>query len=152
MLAALILLAVMHRKHHFAVLGSHTDQCCTPHPEQRTGTAEENRCGYTGDIAGTDSGGQAGHQGLERADFTALGITFLTALPHQFEARANLAQRHEFQTQHEEQTGAENQHQHGRAPDHAIELIDQGVDEFHAHFLILVVNARWVAFACPIAG
>jgi hypothetical protein len=101
-LAAVILLAVMHRQHHFAVLGSHTHQCGTPHPEQRTRPAEEDRGGHTGDIAGTDCSGQAGHQRLERADLTAFGIAFLAALPHQFEACADLSQRHELQAQHEE--------------------------------------------------
>ncbi|MCY1412564.1 hypothetical protein D9M71_279750 [compost metagenome] len=138
--AALVLLAVVHGEHHLAVLGGHADQRGAPHPEDCPGAAEEDRGGDAGDIAGADGGGQTGHQRLERADLAGAVVIFLASLPEQAEGSDDPGQRHEFQPQHEEQAGAEDEDQHGRPPDQAIETIHHGIEEFHQGVLFALVD------------
>ena len=132
MLATVILLAVMHRQDHFAIFRRHAHQRGAPHPEQRARAAEEDRRGHTGDVAGTDRRGQAGHQRLERTDLARFFVAFRASAPDQCEAGADTRQRHELEHRHQEETGAQNQHQHGRAPDETVNAIDQVLQEFHS--------------------
>ncbi|MCY1542571.1 hypothetical protein D9M68_783260 [compost metagenome] len=54
-----------------------------------------------------------------------------------------MGQWHEFQAQHQKETGPEDHHQHRWPPDEAIELIDQGIEKFHVTLLILVYGRRF---------
>ncbi len=134
---ALILLAVVHRQHHFGELGGHSHQRGAPHPEQRARAAEEDRRGHPGDVAGTDGGRQAGHQRLERADLAAALVILATPLPEQAKADSQAHQGHELQPQHQVQAGAENQHQHQRPPDHAVQVDHPLLQAFHQRSLFL---------------
>jgi len=131
MLAAVVLLAVVHGQHHFAVLGGHAHQGGAPHPEQRARPAEEDGGGDAGDIAGTDSGRQAGHQRLEGTDL-AIGAGLVPApLPHQAETTGNGPPGHELEADHQEQPGAEDQHQDRWAPYQRVDFIDQIIQKLH---------------------
>ncbi len=148
-LATVVLLAVVNRQHDLAVLGGHTDQRGAPHPEQRARAAEEDRRGDAGDVAGTYRCGQRRHQRLERADLTGGFVALGTTAPHQGEAGTNAGQRHELEHDHQHQAGAKDQDQHGRAPDEAVNGVDEVVQKFHSSTLFLIGEFPRVGVALP---
>ena len=94
-MAAFINGAVLDGQYTFCVLGSHTEQCCDPHPEQCSGTAGNQRRGHTDDIAGTDGSGQGGTKSSEAADLT---VAFIFVLEHVFTGHAQLVELDSAQT------------------------------------------------------
>ena len=94
-MAAFINGAVLDGQYTFCVFGSHTKQCCDPHPEQCSGTAGNQRRGHTDDIAGTDGSGQGGTKSSEAADLT---VAFIFVLEHVFTGHAQLVKLDSAQT------------------------------------------------------
>ena len=119
-----------HGEHGLGVLGGHAHQGRHPHPEQRAGPADGDGRADAGDVAGADGGGQRGHQRVERRD-VALPL-LATAGPEHPEAVAELAQRQRAEPHHQVQAGAENQHQHRRPPDEAVDIANGCGNLFHA--------------------
>ena len=119
-----------HRQNRFGKLGRHAGKGNKPHPEKRAGAAEKDSGRHTGDIAGADSCGHGGHQGVERGNVAGL-IVFPPAAPHHFEGIGNAALRHETVTDRQEKAGAGQKRQQNRAADDVVELLDQSDESVH---------------------
>ena len=57
---------VSHGQHHLGILGRHAEKRRNPHPEHRSGAAQGDGPGHSGDIARTDRSGQCRAHRLKR--------------------------------------------------------------------------------------
>ena len=124
-LAVVVFLAVLHCQHHFTVLGGHAKQCGHPHPEQGAGAAHGNRRGHAGNIARAHRGRQRRHQRGIGGDVAISLVAGAAAAPDHAKATHDIAQRHEAQSNLKIKARAENQHDHGNAPDNVVEGLEE---------------------------
>ena len=121
---ALIFFAEMHRKNDLRKFGHHTENGTDPHPKDRARTAESDCRGNTGDVARADRGCQCGHYSLKRR-YTEL-VLFVRLRRVQnadrvFKDGTEVAKLHKTGTDCQKNTGADQESQHVRSPDNAVD-------------------------------
>ena len=125
--AQFIHLAVVNSEHRLGVFGRDSKEGDQPHPEHGTGSTDGNRCGHPGDVAGAHRCRQRRHQGLEWRDVT---LTRLVRLgQHHAHAIGKTQDRHEPQTDHQQDAGEGDQQDRGPAPGEGIDWIIDGRDQ-----------------------
>ena len=127
-------LAIFDRQHDFAIFGGHADQRGHPHPEQRARPADRDGGRHPGNIAGSHRRRQTGHQRRKRGNLAGRIAVAHTAFHDHAEAMANLEDRHETQTDLQEQAGTKNQHDHRYAPDDRVDRVHQLGQILHHRF------------------
>ena len=91
----------------FEEAAGHADQCGHPHPEHGTGATQGHGNADTGDVACTDTAGEAEHQGLERAELP--GAAFEAVAEHR-EHVEEVTQLNETRADREVATEPDNEH------------------------------------------
>ena len=130
--APLIPAAEEKAQHVFRIIGHHADDGGDPHPENGAGAAHGNGVGHAGDVSRADGGGQGGAQGLELGDgmpVVAVANSFflLEQTPDGVGPHVAEAAELEEPGQHGHQNaGADQEHQRGNAPDHAVDGVIDG--------------------------
>ena len=110
------------------VLGGDAEHAGDPAPEHRAGAAQEDGGAHPDDVARADGGGQGGGQGLELAH-VARGIRVLG--DGQADAGEQLALNEAGAGRHE-QVGAQQQDDHGNAPDEVVQPVDKCDNRVHS--------------------
>ena len=123
-----VALTELNSQQDLGILGSHTDQCGDPQPEQSAGAAQGDSCGDTSDVAGADGACQGGGNGLEGGHLTfcsfLLGEDLTQGVLH---GVAEAAELHTTHADGHQDAGADQQNHHNGAPD---ESVDRAVNAY----------------------
>ena len=112
--------AVFDRQDRFAVFRRKSEQRADPHPDERARSAENHGRRDADDIAGADGGGERRHQGLERRNVALMLLLFLE---NHADGVEKIAPWQEFQSDRQEDAGADKKRQHDRTPDKIVYVV-----------------------------
>ena len=127
-----IFFAVVDAQNIFRIVGHHPEESYDPHPEDGSGSSEQQCGGDSHDVAGADRGGKGRTHGLELSD----GLIFLFCVPGDVFVSENTAQgvfdpvpemgnlEYSGKNGHEN-TSADQKNKHGNSPD---KIVDNTVD------------------------
>ena len=117
-----ITLTELNSQQDLGILGSHTDQCGDPQPEQSAGAAQGDSCGDTSDVTGADGACQRSGNCLEGSHFAfcslLLGEDLTQGVLH---SMAEAAELHTAHADGHQDAGADQQDQHDGAPDKSVD-------------------------------
>ena len=157
-LALFVLAAVENAQNILGVVGHHAEDRHDPHPEDGTRAAADDRRGNAHDVARTNGGRKRRTKALELADghilFVRMGCYLFVGKDGSngvFHPVANVPELKSACPHRHDQTGAEQQRQTDRPPDHSIDRAVDACDGIqHPDFPLLLKNAgRNLSRLCP---
>ena len=130
--AVLIRIAELHGQGDLGVLGAHAEEGGYPHPEHSARAAHKDRAGNAGDVAGAHGAGQGGGHRLEGGQVAAVILVLLLEQGSDgvFHDVAEFAHLNAAGTHRQEDTGADQEHQHDGAPGKAVDGAVDICDDF----------------------
>ena len=134
--ALFVALAIFDSQRYLGELRHHAKQCREPHPEHRTGAAENDGACDARDVARADGGGKCRGYGLQGRNFTVARLALLEDLANGvFPPVADLGKLDKAHGDAQVNARADEQCQHHRPPDKAVYRFIDGCKLFHTLLL-----------------